>query len=148
MAGMTAAHNAVRDALVGEGLPQLTWSDTLADVAQAFAELLAADGCAFYHSGGDYGENLAMFGGQDATAQQVVDLWESEQPCYTYGRFMMGDVCTDNCDADGQCGHYTQLVWRATLQVGCGVADCSGGFWEIWVCNYSPAGNVVGQYPY
>jgi len=39
--------------------------------------------------------------------------------------------------------------------VGCGVQSCSTnspfmGFpnWEIWVCNYAPQGNIIGQKPY
>ncbi len=45
-----------------------------------------------------------------------------------------------------QCGHYTQIVWRGTTTLGCAVARSS--FREVWVCEYSPAGNIVGQRPY
>jgi hypothetical protein len=38
-------------------------------------------------------------------------------------------------------GHFTQIVWRGTRVVGCGVASCSGK--ALWVCRYAPAGNVV-----
>jgi len=44
------------------------------------------------------------------------------------------------------CGHYTQIVWRDTKQVGCGVARDNRR--EIWVCNYDPPGNWVGHRPY
>lgn len=40
------------------------------------------------------------------------------------------------------CGHYTQVVWRDSERLGCGVGDCTGGG-EIWVCNYDPPGNVI-----
>ena len=43
-------------------------------------------------------------------------------------------------------GHYTQIVWRSTVEVGCAVAR--SGLHEVWVCRYSPPGNVVGQRPY
>ncbi|KAJ1526856.1 hypothetical protein ONE63_008414 [Megalurothrips usitatus] len=48
-------------------------------------------------------------------------------------------------------GHFTQLGWADTFLVGCGVAeykDYHGGRrWNsrIYVCNYGPAGNVVGD---
>ena len=41
-------------------------------------------------------------------------------------------------------GHFTQVVWRGTTQVGCGHSQCKGN--DIWVCNYDPAGNWDGQY--
>jgi pathogenesis-related protein 1 len=44
------------------------------------------------------------------------------------------------------CGHYTQIVWRDTTSVGCAAQSCPQG--EIWVCDYSPPGNYVGQHPY
>ena len=44
------------------------------------------------------------------------------------------------------CGHYTQVVWRKSLRVGCGMATC--GATEVWVCNYDPAGNWDGERPY
>jgi hypothetical protein len=53
------------------------------------------------------------------------------------------------------CGHYTQIVWKTTTRLGCGVALCDQnspfmGFpkWEFWVCNYAPPGNYNGQRPY
>jgi hypothetical protein len=99
------------------------------------------------HSGAaGLGENLARFWGQAGSAQTTVNLWASELSCYTYGAFMRGDSCTSACDESGGCGHYTQIVWRNTTEVGCGVASCGSS--EIWVCNYSPPGNYVGQNPY
>ena len=35
-------------------------------------------------------------------------------------------------------GHFTQVVWRATLRVGCGVKRGCG--WDTYVCQYSPPG--------
>ena len=37
-------------------------------------------------------------------------------------------------------GHFTQMMWTATCEMGCGVAD------KYMVCRYRTAGNVVGQY--
>jgi len=146
--GITQEHNKVRAATsASPPIPDLAWSEDLASVALNYAEHLSTS-CALVHSGGSYGENLAFFGGQPATATEVVDLWASEKNCYTFGPFKQGDHCSSACDSAGGCGHYTQIVWRTTKVVGCGVATCASGDAEIWVCNYDPAGNFIGEVPY
>lgn len=141
LAGITAAHNAVRAAVnppAPSPIPPLEWAPDVAGVAQAYAEQ-----CVFKHSGNSYGENIyATTGG--ATAQDVVDSWSSEVVDYDY--------TTNTCS--GTCGHYTQVVWAKSLRLGCGMATCNknspfgGGSWEFWVCNYDPPGNYVGEKPY
>eukprot|EP01084_Bolivina_argentea_P029060 53955_1 len=42
--------------------------------------------------------------------------------------------------------HYTQMIWANTRYVGCGFSSCSFG--TLFICNYWPGGNVLGQYPY
>jgi hypothetical protein len=88
------------------------------------------------------GENLAGFGGSPGTPTRVVGNWLEERACYRYGP--LGHPA--ECSCPGGCGHYTQIVWRASTQVGCGVATCGGE--EVWTCQYSPAGNMVGTAPY
>ena len=74
--------------------------------------------------------------------------WEDESTLYTYAT--IGDP-VNNFSA---VGHYTQLVWANTTQVGCGVTQCTtnspfgGGTWNYVVCRYSPPGNFTGQFPY
>jgi pathogenesis-related protein 1 len=159
--GITAAHNAVRAAVDSNtSLPPLVWSDKLAQYAQQWADELATTSCSSPHhrtsqelQAVGYGENLAAFtssvGG--STAQQAVAAWASEKTCYTFGKLMTTDGCDTACytalHSDG-CGHYTQIVWRKSTSVGCGVATCQNGKEDIWICNYSPAGNYLGQNPY
>jgi pathogenesis-related protein 1 len=161
--GITAAHNAVRarprlvnNPAPNPALPPLTWSTDLAATAQAYADKLAQGDCQLVHSmAPGLGENLAYYGGQKATATQAVEGWAAEEQCYTFGTFMRDDVCDMTC-TDKQfsngCGHYTQLVWRNTSQVGCGVATCTaklrGLEQEIWVCNYKAPGNYISQKAY
>jgi pathogenesis-related protein 1 len=163
LVGMTAAHNAVRAAVMTTPpLQPMVWSDKLAQYAQQWTDTLAMTSCSSPHHRSQqdlesvgYGENLAAFTSSfgQSTAQQAVDGWAGEKTCWTYGAFMLTDKCDTTCyqnmHSDG-CGHYTQIVWRGSMQVGCGVSTCMSGFGneDIWICNYAPAGNYVGQTPY
>jgi pathogenesis-related protein 1 len=153
MQGMIAAHDAVRAAVErpapDAALPPMRWSDDLAAVARNWARELVRRGCRLEHSRScRYGENLAWYSGYSPTAEEVVvEGWASEEACYSYGRFLTTDGCTPACDDSGGCGHYTQIIWAATRDVGCAVESCGDGS-EVWVCNYAPVGNVVGELPY
>lgn len=139
LAGVTAAHNGYRQA---KGLPPLTWDPQIAAVAQAYAQTMSRD-CRFEHSGGAYGENLyASYPQGTATGEKAVHSWMSEEPWYDYA--------TNSCSPppDESCGHYTQVLWRSTARVGCGLAACANGTWDFVVCNYDPPGNFIGQRPY
>lgn len=139
LAGITAAHNRVRARL---DLPPLEWSDALARYARTWADKLQRRGCRLQHrpgSGPDkqrHGENLFSSTGQASTPGDVVDAWAAEVKDY--------NPRTNRCK--GVCGHYTQIVWRTSTKVGCAMATC--GDTEVWVCNYDPPGNFLGQKPY
>lgn len=147
-AGMLAAHQRWRSEV---GVPGLTWSNAAAQLAQSWADTLAAEGCKLRHNPdaarmAAYGENLYRAGdifryrNYLATPDQVVDAWGSEKQWY--------DTTSGKCSApsDQSCGHYTQVVWRDSFSVGCGRARCEK--LEVWVCNYSPRGNWLGQKPH
>jgi pathogenesis-related protein 1 len=68
----------------------------------------------------------------------AVKAWENEKIYYR------GQVL--NSSNWHACGHYTQVVWRNTKEIGCGKAEC--GDRAIVVCNYDPPGNVMGQTPF
>ena len=144
VAGIVNAHNTARAAVQPAPvipLPALSWSAAAFDKARAWAA-----GCQWGHnpSLGGFGENIFATSGT-TTAQAVVDTWVSEKSNYDYS--------TDQCRSGGVCGHYTQVVWRATTGVGCAAQTCtsgspfSGGAWQFWVCDYTPAGNSGGR-PY
>ncbi len=154
---MVQEHNALRAAV---GAPELRWSDALARQAAAWAGKLKKEGCAMKHSRGKLGENLYWASAQKTTTRSkgsstwksrltlqsikekhVVASWASEKPWYSRA--------TNTCNAPPgkSCGHYTQMVWENTREIGCGKAVCDDNS-QVWVCNYAPAGNVVGQRPY
>ncbi|PIA24817.1 hypothetical protein AQUCO_22900002v1 [Aquilegia coerulea] len=126
-------HNAAR-AQVGVG--PMTWDNGVAGFAQNYVNGLASS-CNLVHSGGRYGENLAGSSG-DMSAARAVNLWVNERQFYNYN--------TNSCNG-GTCGHYTQVVWRNSVRLGCAKARCNNGGTVI-SCNYDPAGNVIGQRPY
>lgn len=40
----------------------------------------------------------------------------------------------------------TQMVWKATTELGCGAADCGPSRGVMYVCRYNPPGNVIGTF--
>ncbi|CAN6450668.1 unnamed protein product [Victoria cruziana] len=129
------AHNAAR-AEVGVG--PISWDDTVAAYAQNYADQRIGD-CSLIHSGGPYGENLFWGSGRDFTAVDAVNSWVSEKSDYDYA--------SNTCASGQVCGHYTQVVWRNSVRLGCAKVTCNDGGTFI-TCNYHPPGNVVGESPY
>lgn len=130
---MLDAQNGVR-ARVGE--PPLAWSPQLAAFAQDWANRLIVTRSFGHRPNDRYGENLYAVSGGAASPRQVVDAWTVEARDY--------DIRSNTCI--GVCGHYTQIVWRTTRAVGCAIATDPER--EVWVCEYDPPGNVVGDRPY
>ncbi|KAG0141617.1 hypothetical protein CROQUDRAFT_663572 [Cronartium quercuum f. sp. fusiforme G11] len=127
-------HNAER-ALYGSS--NLTWNPNLVTVAHQRALT-----CVFQHSPHNkYGENIAA--GQGSIAE-VLNDWAN-------GNHEKGDFNPIN--GAGLNTHWTQMVWGASTEVGCCFHTCDqmsgislgGGPIKFWVCEYHPAGNVIGQ---
>lgn len=145
------AHNAWRqDVKVAD----VNWADDLAAGAQQWADQLATErACRMEHSTIDQrqksGENLywaspvrwsdGKVERQSVTADQVVGSWGKERGDY--------DAQKNECRVGRVCGHYTQVVWRSTREVGCAMQVC-GDQSQVWVCRYRPTGNWVGEKPY
>ena len=144
-----AAHNAVRQRVAQAesqrlggtvSIPDLTWDANLAATAQDWANQQAArlqQGLIPLHRPNNpYGENMHWGTAGAFTPSYIVERWASEQANYNYDANTCSSVC----------GHYTQIVWAATLRIGCGMA--TGGGQDIRVCNYDPPGNYIGERPY
>lgn len=131
-----AVHNKAR-ALVGVG--PMVWNETLATYAQSYPYERARD-CVMKHSSGPYGENLAA-GWGSMNGPVATEYWMTEKDNYEYAN--------NTCDGgEGVCGHYTQIVWRDSVRLGCGSVRCKNDEY-IWViCSYDPPGNYIGQRPY
>jgi uncharacterized protein YkwD len=130
---MLAAHNAVRAEL---RLKPLEWSGDLESLARVWAEVLLREHRFEHRPNNRFGENLFAIEGGRTTPSRVVASWASEAVDYDYA--------SNGCHR--VCGHYTQIVWRDTRQVGCAVAQSANR--QVWVCNYNPPGNILGRRPY
>ena len=117
-------------------VPPLAWSAELAASAQAWANKCSL----MFHSPRGrsprerYSENLAW--GGDRPASSAVDAWYKEVDGYNFSKpgFVSG------------LGHFTQMIWKNTKQLGCGVASCYLGTVRFWVCHYAPQGNWPDQF--
>lgn len=112
----------------------LYWNSSLASYAQNWANK-----CQWEHSHGPSGENLAQ-GYVDVIAS--VDAWGNERALYSWKGTQTG--------FSEATGHFTQLVWKDTTSVGCAAVDChdvkgSNIQGVFLVCEYWPAGNIVGN---
>jgi uncharacterized protein YkwD len=155
--GFVCAHNEVRVQVSPSAtppLPLVEWNEELARVAQSYAER-----CIFEHNSertkqyeaisgkNDYvGENLYLSTAFSITPAEAVQSWASEAQDYNYSR--------NHCARGKVCGHYTQVVWGNSNEIGCGTAQCNNMAaspykrGSIVVCNYAPGGNYVGEKPY
>ena len=158
-AGILASHNTVRAKF---NQVSLTWSNSLAGYAQQWVNHLAQTrNCAMVHRP-NYddefeserflqanGENLfwaspEVFENgleklQHFTPTEVVKAWAVEEDHYDYQ--------SNSCEPGEQCGHFTQMIWHESRQVGCAKAICPDKS-QIWACNYFPRGNYIGERPY
>jgi uncharacterized protein YkwD len=129
-------HNRERTAV---GAPPLVWSNTLAADAQEYADHLAAIGKMehMWQSASDEwskkahgaNENLAARGPPGpGTLIPMVESWVAEKQ-YFDGTL---DLYKN--------GHYTEMIWKATKELGCGMATGSAN--DFLVCRYLPSGNT------
>lgn len=132
--------------------PKLTQASSLNTTAQSWAEYLATNAL-FEHSSrnqrNNAGENLYVYyttgSSISATtlANQTVKAWYDEVADYDYA----------NPGFSSETGHFTQVVWKSTTQLGCGAAQgkatLNGTTYNAFyvVCHYAPAGNFTGQFP-
>lgn len=137
-----AAHNRERSTL---GVEPLNWNPALAKSAQGWADRLAAAG-AFEHAPEDprkpEGENLWAGTKSHYSVERMVDGWVREKRHFKPGRFPNNSTTGNVADI----GHYTQLMWRQSRQVGCAMA--TGAREDVLVCRYAEAGNYRGEVPF
>jgi hypothetical protein len=140
-------HNRER---VAVGVQPLTWSDTLANSAQSWANNIVSlnlgPGGFPPHAPWDQrsgqGENLAWGTRGAFPVATFVEGWASERPNYVPGSPIEQTLGSPN----RVYGHYTQMVWSTTTQIGCALGTDANQ--DYLVCRYSPSGNFLGQPAY
>ena len=153
---VTAHNNARSGAVVAlnpppsPALPPVSWDPILADSAYNYlVKCQSSSGSLVDHNANrssDYvalggsgyvGENIYAMQGAAATPTDAVALWMGEASSYDYAT------------NSGSAGHYTQVVWRDSVRIGCTIVNCpSLKYSNTVLCDYSPGGNISGQKPY
>ncbi len=126
----------------------MTWDFDLVQIAWDYAQT-----CTWAHNpnasdnySGYVGENLYATTRPNSTPETAVQTWADEAQNYDYA--------TNTCQGNDECRHYTQIVWRETIKMGCARAFCPTMIGldftnaDYYVCNYAPAGNYSGEKPY
>ena len=135
---LLGAHNDARQEV---GAPPLRWSKTLQDDAARYASVLAEKNMiehASEEARKGAGENLWIGTTGFYSTRAMIDAFLSEERYFKPGVFP--DVSTTGNWID--VGHYTQIIWKDTQEVGCAVANNSQN--DVLVCRYMPSGNWRG----
>lgn len=111
------------------GAPAVTWNSDLANAAHTNA----AQYTWAHTTNNPYGENIAT--GTYTDPDYYVYLWYNEGTLYDYS----------NPGYSEATGHFTQLVWASTTQIGCSMVNANNnlGYPYSMTCEYSPAGNII-----
>ena len=142
-------HNKARSEV---GSRPLIWSEKLEKDALKHAQHLAKTNN-FKHSKTKNGENLTMsfesieFGGSTTYIYSETPLldaskgWYDEIEDYRYSKIRKNRWLAKKV------GHYTQMVWFNTKEVGIASARSNDGRVYV-VARYYPTGNILGEFPY
>jgi len=149
---VVAHHNAHR---ANHSAPALTWDAGLAATAEKIAS-----SCVYAHEtstdGGGYGQNIAAGAPASNISSVITELFYNNEVGNfdsLYGQSTPSNI-NDESAFDGW-GHFSQIVWKGTTKIGCATYDCSGRGLantgsnvppHFTVCNYSPAGNFLGEF--
>ncbi|CAF0955161.1 unnamed protein product [Adineta ricciae] len=118
----------------------MTLNSSISTMAQNYAQYLAANNIFNHSRVSGYGENLysiwASSGIDILSGSKPTDAWYSEIASYNY----------NSPGFSSSTGHFTQVVWSASIQLGIGVALTSDNKSAYVVANYYPPGNIAGQF--
>ena len=119
-------HNKLRAA---HQAPALKWSSALAREAEVWAKQIARDG-RLHHDNTSDGENVFMVFGREIDGSDAVNSWYSEVKDYDFNK----------PGYQPKTGHFTQVVWKGSEELGIGKAKSADGKMFV-VGRYRTAGN-------
>ena len=144
-------HNEARKEV---GSQPLVWSEKLEEQALIYAKILARkdEKKRMKHSQTNNGENMTYSYSAEIINKVITPTfsrtpladaslgWYEEINDYRYSKVKKIRI-------GPPIGHYTQMVWKDTKQVGIAYAISKKGSVYV-VARYYPSGNFIGQYPY
>eukprot|EP00794_Sanderia_malayensis_P003339 gene3339-3828_t len=126
-------HNEFRER---HGAPTMKWSSKLQTNAQKWAEALAKKGYLQHDDQKTEGENIACMKGQDLTGRKATEMWYDEIKDYNFKK----------PGFNSKTGHFTQVVWADSVELGVGKATAPSGM-QFVVARYFPPGNNLARFP-
>ncbi|KAI9336970.1 CAP domain-containing protein [Obelidium mucronatum] len=132
--------------VIGVTMPPVEWSSAIAQGAAIHAQTSVNNRCNLKHNVSptaffpkSVGQNLYMqmgiATGDDANVILAISAFVSPSECNAYNTRQRG------VDTFEEWGHYTQVLWPSSTQLGCAVVRCaSGGF--VTACDYFSPGNI------
>jgi hypothetical protein len=132
-----------------QNMVQAYWNEEVAAKAQDWANR-----CNFTHSTREFrktsgftvGENIYLSGASgkfaDMDFKSAISAWFNEIKNVETANI---DKFTQPVSSKGTIGHFTQLAWANSFQIGCGFSQFQqdGAFKNLYVCQYGPVGNVI-----
>jgi hypothetical protein len=139
-----AAHNAARSGTLNPPpdptLPLVSWDNVLADSAYDYLSRCPGGNTALAPHNANRTSDYKALGGTDSVGENIyagtssvsptaaVNTWMSEASKYDY-----------TANNIGEAGHYTQVVWRASVRIGCAIVNCPNYQYSNTVlCDYAP----------
>lgn len=148
-------HNYLRRLEPASDMEYMIWNSYLADMATEWSsKCIWGHGQPFRNGStvpfDPIGQNLYLSMGTTVNITFLSLRWYSEKPYYNFNNA--------TCQKNQMCGHYTQVVWSLSREIGCGKYLCENAtdaetdevYRKAWIfaCNYGPAGNYNGITPY
>ncbi|XP_059615872.1 uncharacterized protein LOC132261217 isoform X2 [Phlebotomus argentipes] len=131
------AHNEFR---ARHSVPPLRLNKKLCRHAEEWAKIIAARGTPVHRNNSPYGENIFCAwssggGGVSVNGRDPVENWYAEVAHHGFHRE----------PATLKTGHFTQVVWQDSRDLGVGQAKNRSG--QVFVvANYDPPGNFIGSF--
>lgn len=131
-------------------LKALNYTHELESLAQEWAEHLLKNGTFYHRPDNIYGENIYFYTASfylddKASIKKAVDAWYDEIDFY---KSFDKEPTVEELTTGNPTGHFTQVVWNSTTNVGLGIArqDSENSHLVVVVANYAPGGNVLGRF--